>query len=335
MSTCQRVSISVVIPTYNSEAYLAKTLDTLTCQLLPDDQVIIVDDRSSDSTVEIVKRYVDKHENFSYQLNKGIGPNTARNQGINSATSDYILFLDSDDYLSCDALSILKSYVTQYFPDVIVYGYNFRRSQAGLISKTCKPALQYLLSKTEILELGFRSSVYGSVCWNKLVSTELLRNNNIYFIPDKVHGRDSVFSKEIALTANSVLTVPDLIYTSIIREGSFSRSFNFVNISSALNVADHIHALDVALQFKAYSVYNLFAHILFLSYCRQERSDYLCAYDALHSWLAGHKYIGMSLRFFLTNRLWKSLFFLSPKLSPYLNIVIFKLLLKFTSFSDY
>lgn len=335
MTTGQRVSISIVIPSYNSEAYLGKTLDSLICQLLPDDRVIIVDDGSSDSTVDIVKHYVDKYENFSYQLNKGIGPNSARNQGINAATSDYILFLDSDDYLCCDALSVLKSYVTKYSPDVIVYGYNFCSSQTGLISKACSPALQHLFSKSEILNLGFRSSVYGSVCWNKLISTELLRNNNIYFIPDKVHGRDSVFSKEIALSANSVLTIPDLIYTSIIRQGSFSRSFSFTNISSALDVAEHIHALDVALQLKIYSVYNLFAYMLFLSYSRQERSGYLAAHDALYSWLSGHKYIDISIRFFLAHRLWKRLFFLSPNFSPYVNIVIFKMLLRFTSVTDY
>ena len=94
--------ISVIIPTYNRSAYLAKAIDSVLAQDAADLQLVVVDDGSSDGTAELVRDY-GTAVTYCYQANKG--PAAARNQGIKLAQGDYIAFLDSDDWWHEDKLS--------------------------------------------------------------------------------------------------------------------------------------------------------------------------------------------------------------------------------------
>ena len=91
--------ISVVIPTYNSENFIAKTLETVFLQTYNNYEVIISDDGSSDNTVEVVKAVFDKygHRENKILINSHEGAAAARNRGIEVANGDWISFLDSDD----------------------------------------------------------------------------------------------------------------------------------------------------------------------------------------------------------------------------------------------
>jgi glycosyltransferase involved in cell wall biosynthesis len=95
--------VSVIMPAYNSAKYIAEAIDSVLAQTYPMLEIIVVDDGSTDSTGEIVKKYVEKQRNketkrqirYIYQENKG--PAAARNNGIRAAKGGYIAFLDSDD----------------------------------------------------------------------------------------------------------------------------------------------------------------------------------------------------------------------------------------------
>ena len=98
------MKFSVIIPAYNSEMFLAQTLDCLIGQTLDDIQIIVVNDGSTDSTAKIIAEYAEKNSNILALTQPNSGVSAARNNGINYAEGKYTLFLDSDDLLSPDAL---------------------------------------------------------------------------------------------------------------------------------------------------------------------------------------------------------------------------------------
>ena len=96
------MKFSIIVPVYNVEKYLKRCLDSIQNQTYDNFEVIIVNDGSPDHSQEIIDEYVKHDDRFlSYQKENG-GLSDARNYGVKYATGDYLLFVDSDDYVSSD-----------------------------------------------------------------------------------------------------------------------------------------------------------------------------------------------------------------------------------------
>lgn len=115
------VSISLIIPVYNMEKYLVHCLESVIKQISSFDEIIIVNDGSTDNSLFICEKYMSKYKNFKLinQENKGLS--AARNIGMNLASSEYVMFLDSDDYLRTDTVSCLKKELRKFHYDVIYF----------------------------------------------------------------------------------------------------------------------------------------------------------------------------------------------------------------------
>jgi len=98
---------SIIIPLYNKERQIARTLDSVLAQSVADFEVIVVDDGSKDGSAEIVKGYSDPRIRYIKKENGGVS--SARNRGIQEARGEWILFLDGDDRLMQDALSAFEA----------------------------------------------------------------------------------------------------------------------------------------------------------------------------------------------------------------------------------
>jgi len=109
----QRPLISVVIPTYNSENFIIKTLETVFSQTYNNYEVIISDDGSIDNTAGVVKSFFSKYpsRNKTLLINKHEGPGAARNKGIENASGDWVSFLDSDDLWNHNKLESVVGYI--------------------------------------------------------------------------------------------------------------------------------------------------------------------------------------------------------------------------------
>ena len=105
--------ISVIIPTYNSENFIAKTLETVSSQTYNKYEVIISDDGSTDNTVGVVKSFFVKYpfRNNELLINEHEGPGAARNKGIENARGDWVSFLDSDDIWNHNKLERVVRYI--------------------------------------------------------------------------------------------------------------------------------------------------------------------------------------------------------------------------------
>lgn len=103
------IKITVIIPVYNVEKYLVQCLESVVNQTIPFDEVILINDGSTDKSLAICEKYTCKYSNFKLINQENRGLSAARNVGIKYASSKYIMFLDSDDYLRTDTIEILKS----------------------------------------------------------------------------------------------------------------------------------------------------------------------------------------------------------------------------------
>ena len=97
-----RSRISVLIPTYNYSQFLLDAVKSVLAQDVPDVEIIVVDDGSTDNTSDIIKPYTDRVQ-YIYQENAGLS--AARNTGIRNSTGEFILFLDADDVLGTEAIA--------------------------------------------------------------------------------------------------------------------------------------------------------------------------------------------------------------------------------------
>lgn len=114
------MTFSIIVPVYNVEKYLARCLDSVLGQSYTDFEVIVVNDGSPDNSQNIIDEYAKKHpDKIKAFIKENGGLSDARNFGIKRALGDYLLFVDSDDYLSCDLLLHLKEASDQNRADLV------------------------------------------------------------------------------------------------------------------------------------------------------------------------------------------------------------------------
>lgn len=116
--------ISVIVPAYNIEKHLAQTIESVLNQTLTDVEIIVIDDGSVDSTFRIAQCYAEKDARVRAYSFPNAGAATARNRGIEKldATTDFVMFLDADDYLEAEALAVLFDTLAKTPNAVAAYG---------------------------------------------------------------------------------------------------------------------------------------------------------------------------------------------------------------------
>lgn len=225
---------SIIIPVFNSEDVINNTINSITSQNYSNYEVILVDDGSTDVSLRICRDLASTNQRLKVFTQENSGPNVARNLAINHAIGDYIVFLDSDDNLANDALNSLNILINSssdvdYFNCAISFYYdNGKSHQLSFREKA--------LLDEAILEESFMGDSLKGVCWNKCISRDFMNENDIRFQPDKLHGRDILFSRLCAYHAKKVIISNLCIVNSHVRDGSFSRSFSLKNLDSALDL---------------------------------------------------------------------------------------------------
>lgn len=165
--------ISIIVPIYNMEKYLNQCIDSLINQTKKELEFILVNDGSTDHSEEIILSYHDDRIKYFHNENRGIGK--TRNFGIEAATGKYLMFLDSDDYLSTDACEILYEKAEQENLDMVVF--DFYRVEDGKLKEVHIPNFQNSSLKENpklLLDINLGPS-------NKLFKRNIIVENQLYF----------------------------------------------------------------------------------------------------------------------------------------------------------
>lgn len=218
--------ISVIVPVYNVEKYLDKCIESLLDQHYMDMEIVIVDDKSTDCSLSIAKKY-EKYENVKLiPKEKNSGLSDSRNIGIQEASGQYIMFLDSDDYVEEGCIfKIQKIVQEEHNPDIIYFGYceeyedaNERKIKYGYVSPK-----NHVYSGEEfaLLELKKRN-LYAAACFG-VYKREYILNNKLFFESGVFH-EDELWTPQVILNAEKIYTSDYVFYHYLRRKGSITRS---------------------------------------------------------------------------------------------------------------
>lgn len=228
---------SIIVPVYNTKAYIRGCINSLRGQSFTDFEVIAVDDGSTDGSLNILREMAREDPRIRVFTKANGGQGAARNYGITKARGKYTAFVDSDDTVSPDLLENAIAAFTQNDIDVFSFGIQFVNSK-GKVVISRGPSRIRLSRGEEIFLDALLDKDYYSVVWNKIYRSSLLIDNAIVF-PELRAYEDSVFSRHVALHARSVLYSNEPLYLALTRSGSTSRGMSvesFVRAAEMLRV---------------------------------------------------------------------------------------------------
>ena len=211
------MKISVIVPVYNSEKYIARCIQSILTQTYHDWELLLVDDGSTDRSQHILKEYELKDQRIKVLYQNHGGAGLARNLGINNAVGDYIVFVDSDDTIENNYFMLLSQMKT----DVVFIDSNQVDESFRLIKRERMSVHKYK-TKDEIL----RSQMTGKIPWGgwrKAVKKDIIHKNNIYYTNHTI-GEEAIFSFLVLWYAKDYSFIDAPVYNYIQHDDSLSHT---------------------------------------------------------------------------------------------------------------
>ena len=210
--------VSIIVPVYNVEKYLSKCLDSLVNQSFKNIEILIINDGSTDSSQSIINDYHKRYPHLiKFYLKDNGGLSSARNYGIEHALGEYLLFVDSDDYLHLDAVK--KLYNKAYISNSDIICFNYIEDREGVLKKviTFDNRIQNMYSKYLLSK--------PSACI-KFCKKKLFLELSICFLED-VYYEDLATMPLLIMGKPKITFINEDLYFYYVREGSILNEKNF------------------------------------------------------------------------------------------------------------
>lgn len=211
--------ISIIVPVYNAEKYLARCIDSILNQTFTDYEVLLVNDGSTDDSLLVCKSYVEKDSRIKLIDKENGGLSSARNVGLKQASGEYIGFVDNDDWISENFYERLYTVINQTdcdiaFCDVIRKNEKVHKVRLNLKSVQVEEEIN---KKLELAQFNSHRGV-----WNKLYKRYLF-DNGLQFEEGKDY-EDGLFTLQALCQCKNIVSVPDAYYFYFINPKSIVRS---------------------------------------------------------------------------------------------------------------
>ena len=212
--------VSVIVPVYNVEKYLEKCVKTIIGNSYKNLEIILVDDGSTDSSGSICNRYAKLYDNIVviHQKNKGLS--SARNVGCRKATGEYILFVDSDDYIDKFAIEKLVKAALDYNADLVQGGLS-RVNERYLFISTPKCTFEVLDTEKKIRDAYFITGKLMVTAWGKLYKRDVIKSITMV---EGYNNEDVMYMSDIIPLLRKVVVLPDVLYYYLQRTDSIMGS---------------------------------------------------------------------------------------------------------------
>lgn len=245
------MTFSIIVPIYNVAAYLSQCLESLKTQDYTDFKVICVNDGSTDCSREILSEWAGKMPQIRVIDRENGGLSAARNTGLETASGDYVVFVDSDDWVEPTMLSRLAE--EAHGEDMICFA--CRKSDSGatdtLIPEQNDGWSYYNRHALEHHEVPF-------VCvWQRCYRREFLLKNGLHFREGILH-EDNEFTPRACLKATSIKVIPDVLYNYRVRPGSIMTTRGLRSKESLISIGNDLsnffsneHGIDLTIAYQA------------------------------------------------------------------------------------
>lgn len=210
--------VSVIVPAYNVESYLPSCVESVLAQTMPDWELLLVDDGSSDTTGTIIREYEKRDERIHGIFQTNAGAAAARNRVLDAAIGEYVAFLDSDDRFKPTMLESLLNALEQENADVAACGAEVFPENGG--ETELLPIREQILRGPEAVTEYFLRGEQGLYCvWNKLFRRSLI--GDIRFSP-YTRGEDALFNAKVFRQCGKYVGIGSCLYDYRKREGSIT-----------------------------------------------------------------------------------------------------------------
>ena len=260
--------LSVIIPVFNAEDYIKECLDSVVDQSLGIDniEVIIVNDNSCDSTLDIISQYTDKYPSFKLISNKSnLGPGESRNMALKEVSSDYVTYLDADDFISQNAYEDALSKINEFNADLLIY--NWETYTGSDYVEPINIHQQNTLENKLITDIKQNPKLFLSTApWNKIYHRSLFK----YLKFSKGFYEDNIVAILALINAKRIFLSKDSIY--YYRKNSDSTTEN-ITVDSSIHLSNSIKEIfDLRYEYPEFLNYlkllniNFIYDILFWTY---------------------------------------------------------------------
>lgn len=226
------MKVSIILPIYNVEQYIAECITSIAAQSYSDYEIIAVDDCCQDNSIAVMKDAM-KKANMAESMvhivkhDKNRGLSAARNTGIKASKGDYLYFLDSDDTISSDCIQLLVEAVKKYNKagktvDMAIGDYAFDGPNIGCPKLN---VTKELLNQKEYIKEYCKEHIYP-MAWNRLVRKQFITRYNLFFEEGLIH-EDTLWNFTLLKYINNVVTVKKETYIYKVRPNSIQSSDNF------------------------------------------------------------------------------------------------------------
>lgn len=230
--------LTIIIPVYNEEKNIKRCLESIFNQTFSNFEIIVVNDASTDKTLEELHK-LKKYNNFSIiTLDKNSGAGKCRNVGLQKAITPYVTFVDSDDWVDINAYERCFDNISEKV-DVIIYGLIYDYVSLN------RREIKYKYDRIYTIPGDFALNIYSHtipnkieitpIVNNKIYRTQFLSDNNIHFCEDLRYQEDDAFTFEVLSKASTVVFVDGCAYHYCQNSASLTHRISELSIRSFIN----------------------------------------------------------------------------------------------------
>lgn len=262
--------ISIIVPVYNVEQYLGNCIDSILNQTFKDFELILVNDGSTDNSLDICKHYKNIDDRICIINKKNGGLSSARNAGLDIAKGEYIGFVDSDDYIHPQMYEILYKVIIKNDAEMSVCNFKrvFNSNEDLIFYNKCNDksmTIEYLSNIESLHRMSQENGVVLVVAWNKLYKKDLFKN--LRYKEGIIH-EDECIVHRILYAAKKINYIHEKLYFYLQRDGSIMNNItNIKRIDYWFALSDRIRFFDkIGLKKLQYSYEEKYLYEIFNMY---------------------------------------------------------------------
>jgi glycosyltransferase involved in cell wall biosynthesis len=222
--------VSIIIPVYNAEKYIAKCLEAFVSQTYDDLEIICVDDGSSDSSANIIKEFAKKYSNIIYLFQQNSGAPMARNTGFEVCKGEYCIFFDADDLMNADGIEKMVEKADSNNADLCIGNY----CEINEVGKIIRNSITKKLTTKSKNKWDY--AIFAPLPGTKLIRRDIIIKNKLKFVDVKI-GQDLNFYLKLMACVNSIVSIESEVMQYRVIEGSISRTYT-------MNIIDIVQSIE-------------------------------------------------------------------------------------------
>lgn len=255
----EQPKVSVIIPVYNTDAYVEEAVRSIMNQTLRDIEIILIDDGSTDNSLSVIEKLAREDSRIQYISQTNQGQSVARNTGLEKASGEYIYFMDSDDILEKEALKLCYLRCAAHSLDFVFFdAINFGDTNKAILDYNrrdlfgCK-----VYTGVEILNILLDAQGYRVSPWLHFIDRSFLHKGRIKFDSTFKIYEDQIFSIQLYLSANKVAYIPQFLFHRRLRKESLMMNpYMPDKVKTYFKVAQELKTMKVGMEYSKQQIIN-------------------------------------------------------------------------------